>query len=108
MTTKAVFLDALGTLVELEPPWMHLAASSGSSRRPVVAAVRAEMAYYREHAHEATDEPSARRAARGAAPSCSRASSGGRSTVETMMASIRFRAYRRRRAGARARCASAG
>ena len=63
MTTKAVLLDALGTLVELEPPWVHLAASSGSSPTSRVAALRAEMAYYREHAHEATRRRVARRAA---------------------------------------------
>ena len=28
-STKAVFLDALGTLVELDPPWIHLAAELG-------------------------------------------------------------------------------
>ena len=30
MKTKAVFLDALGTLVELEPPWPRLATALGS------------------------------------------------------------------------------
>ena len=57
MTTRAVFLDALGTIVELEPPWMHLAAELGiEPDERLVAAVRKEMAYYRDHAHEGTDE----------------------------------------------------
>ena len=33
MTTKAVFFDALGTLVELEPPWVHLAAAARDRAR---------------------------------------------------------------------------
>ena len=27
--TRAVLLDALGTLVELEPPWVHLSEALG-------------------------------------------------------------------------------
>lgn len=58
--TEAVFLDALGTLVELEPPWARLRervpARVGDER--LVAAVRAEMAYYKEHAHEGRDADS--------------------------------------------------
>ena len=58
--TRAVFLDALGTLVELEPPWVAL-----RERIPdevddelLIAGLRDEMAYYREHAHEGRDEVS--------------------------------------------------
>ena len=58
--TRAVFLDALGTLVELEPPWISLRdlvpAEIGDEQ--LVEALRAEMAYYREHAHEGRDEAS--------------------------------------------------
>jgi len=57
---RAVFLDALGTLVELEPPWVHLAAEV--EREPddedLIRAVRKEMAYYKEHAHEGRDAAS--------------------------------------------------
>ena len=55
--TRAVFLDALGTLVELEPPWVGLRASVTAeiSDERLVAAVKAEMAYYREHAQEGRD-----------------------------------------------------
>lgn len=58
--TRAVFLDALGTLLELEPPWVSLRAHVPDSvtDEELVAAVRKEMAYYREHAHEGSDPAS--------------------------------------------------
>src|SRR5262249_30178026 len=58
--TRAVFLDALGTLVELEPPWVFLRELIRVyvSDERLVSAVRAEMAYYKEHAHEGRDEAS--------------------------------------------------
>jgi putative hydrolase of the HAD superfamily len=58
--TRAVFLDALGTLVELEPPWISLRelVPAEVSDERLVAALRAEMAYYREHAHQGRDEES--------------------------------------------------
>jgi putative hydrolase of the HAD superfamily len=58
--TRAVFLDALGTLLELQPPWTLLRARVPSeiSDQRLVAAVRAEMDYYREHAHEGRDPAS--------------------------------------------------
>jgi putative hydrolase of the HAD superfamily len=59
-TTKAVFLDALGTLVELEPPWVGLRAALGDGipDERLVPAVRAEMAYYKEHSDEGRDPES--------------------------------------------------
>jgi putative hydrolase of the HAD superfamily len=88
-----VLLDALGTLVELEPPWIHLAEELGT--RPdegLVRAVRAEMAYYREHSHEGRDAGSlAELRAR-----CAKVLEhelGREVPVETMMAAIRFRAF---------------
>jgi putative hydrolase of the HAD superfamily len=91
--TRAVLLDALGTLVELEPPWRHLAEALGTEPDDrLVAAVRAEMRYYREHSHEGQDPDSlAELRAR-----CAEVLSGelGRAVpVETMMAAIRFRAF---------------
>ncbi len=58
--TKAVFLDALGTLVELEPPWELLRDRVDESvgEAQLVAAMRKEMEYYRDHAHEGRDEAS--------------------------------------------------
>jgi putative hydrolase of the HAD superfamily len=57
---RAVLLDALGTLVELERPWPHL-VDELAARGVVVgedrarAAMLAEMAYYRAHHDEAVD-----------------------------------------------------
>jgi HAD superfamily hydrolase (TIGR01509 family) len=58
--TRAVFLDALGTLLELEPPWRLLREKVPDSvtEEDLVAAVRLEMDYYREHAHEGRDAES--------------------------------------------------
>src|SRR5919106_1272067 len=57
---RAVFLDALGTLVELEPPWIALRnrVPPEVSDERLVAALHAEMDYYRGHAHEGRDEAS--------------------------------------------------
>jgi len=54
---RAVFLDALGTLVELEPPWVSLRerVPADVSDDRLEQALRAEMAYYRDHAHEGRD-----------------------------------------------------
>lgn len=57
-STRAVLLDALGTLVELEPPWVPLAATLELEEAEVAAAVRAEMDFYKQHAHEGKDEDS--------------------------------------------------
>jgi HAD superfamily hydrolase (TIGR01509 family) len=58
--TRAVFLDALGTLVELEPPWVLLRerVPPDVSDERLIAAVRKEMAYYKAHAHEGRDAES--------------------------------------------------
>jgi putative hydrolase of the HAD superfamily len=58
--TKAIFLDALGTLVELEPPWVGLRAALGNGVPDdrLVNAVRAEMAYYKAHSEEGRDAAS--------------------------------------------------
>ncbi len=88
-----MLLDALGTLVELEPPWTHLAASLGiAPDRRVVAAFRAEMAYYRDHSHEARDPPTLADLRRRCAGILTR-ELGREVAVEELMASIRFRAF---------------
>ena len=78
---RAVLLDALGTLVELEPPWPHLAeALAVEPDHHLVAAVRAEMAYYREHSHEGRDAGFVGRPARPLRPrALARAGPRGRS-----------------------------
>jgi HAD superfamily hydrolase (TIGR01509 family) len=93
MKTKAVFLDALGTLVELEPPWVHLAADLGvEPDERLVDAVRAEMGYYKQHAHEGTDLGALADLRARCAAVLSR-ELGREIPVEQMMAAIRFRAY---------------
>jgi putative hydrolase of the HAD superfamily len=58
--TRTVFLDVLGTLLELEPPWLSLRdrVPAEVSDQRLEEALRAEMAYYRDHAHEGRDEAS--------------------------------------------------
>jgi putative hydrolase of the HAD superfamily len=91
--TRAVLLDALGTLVELEPPWVHLARELDvEADERLVAAVRAEMAYYKEHSHDGRDQASLADLRSRCAQVLSR-ELGMKVTVETMMASIRFRAF---------------
>ena len=87
--TRCVLLDALGTLVELEPPWAHLA---GEPSAQLERAFRAEMSYYREHSDEGTDPDSLADLRR----RCAAVLSGeiGRDvSVEEMMAAIRFHAF---------------
>jgi 2-haloalkanoic acid dehalogenase type II len=61
---RAVLFDALGTLVELEPPWPYLRATLARRHGIEVAdgeareAVLAEMSYYREHHAEGVDAES--------------------------------------------------
>jgi putative hydrolase of the HAD superfamily len=91
--TRAVLLDALGTLVELEPPWTHLAQALGTDPdERLVGAVRAEMSYYRDHSHEGRDAASLADLRSRCAAVLSR-ELGREVTVETMMAAIRFRAF---------------
>ena len=90
---RAVLLDALGTLVELEPPWVHLAEALGTQPdERLVGAVRAEMDYYREHSHEGRDADSLAELRARCAEVLSQAL-GREVSVETMMSAIRFRAF---------------
>jgi putative hydrolase of the HAD superfamily len=89
----AVFLDALGTMVELEPPWRHLATALGLEQdERLEQAVRSEMGYYREHSHEGRDAASLADLRRRCADVLSSAV-GTEVSVETMMSAIRFRAF---------------
>ena len=91
--TRAVLLDALGTLVELEPPWVHLAKALGTEPdERVVRAMRAEMAYYRARSHEGRDASSLAELRARCAAVLSR-ELGREVSVETMMEAIRFRAF---------------
>jgi putative hydrolase of the HAD superfamily len=88
--TRCVLLDALGTLVRLEPPWDHV---DGEPSDPLERAFRAEMSYYREHSDEGRD-PDSLAALRRRCAAILSAELGREVAVEEMMAAIRFRAYR--------------
>jgi 2-haloalkanoic acid dehalogenase type II len=93
MRTRAVFLDALGTLVELEPPWPRLAAALGiDDSERVREAMLAEMSYYRDHAHEAVD-PQALAGLRAKCASLVERELGVAVSADTLMSAIHFRAY---------------
>jgi putative hydrolase of the HAD superfamily len=91
---RAVFLDALGTLVELEPPWLSLRdrVPAEVSDERLAAALRAEMAYYREHAHEGRDEDSLADLRERCATLVSR-ELGIPITADELVSAIRFSAY---------------
>ncbi|MFL5906115.1 MAG: HAD family hydrolase [Solirubrobacterales bacterium] len=91
---RAVFLDALGTLVELEPPWISLRERIPAevSDERLRAAMRAEMAYYREHSHEGRDEASLADLRERCAALVSR-ELDVEVSAEALVHSIRFRAY---------------
>lgn len=101
---EAVLFDALGTLVELEPPWPLLRAALASRHgielpeEEAKQAMLAEMTYYKAHHHEGVDEQSLadlrRRCAavlRDRLPQVARLSEDD--LVEALMASLRFRPY---------------
>ena len=92
--TRAVFLDALGTLVELEPPWISLRdmVPADVSDERLVEALKAEMAYYKEHAHEGRDEASLAELRERCADLVSR-KLGLSVGVDELVAAIRFSAY---------------
>jgi putative hydrolase of the HAD superfamily len=90
---RCVLLDALGTLVELEPPWPLLAAVLHiEDQDPVERAMRAEMRYYRDHSHEGRDETSLADLRRRCAELVS-ADLGRDVTPEELMAAIRFHPF---------------
>jgi HAD superfamily hydrolase (TIGR01549 family) len=82
MRRKAVLLDALGTVVELRI----------EAQGALAAAFPAEMAYYRDHAHEARDAESLADLRRRCAELLTR-EAGRPVSVEEMMGAIRFDAY---------------
>jgi putative hydrolase of the HAD superfamily len=92
--TRAVFLDALGTLLELEPPWLRLRSALDDEipEERIVAAVRAEMAYYKGHSHEGRDRESLADLRARSAAVLSR-ELGRELSVETLMDAIRFRPF---------------
>ena len=92
-SARCVLFDALGTLVELEPPWTHLAAALGiEADERVVRGFEAEMRYYRAHSDEGRDPESLADLRRRCAGVLSR-ELGQEIGVETMMGAIRFRPF---------------
>jgi putative hydrolase of the HAD superfamily len=91
---RAVFLDALGTLVELEPPWLALREQVPVevSDERLMAAMRAEMSYYREHSHEGRDRDSLADLRERCATLVSR-ELGTEISAQQLVDSIRFTAY---------------
>src|SRR3954471_11809618 len=98
---SAVLLDALGTLIELETPWPHLAdelAAPGVvvSEDAAREAMLAEMAYYRAHHDEAKDWASLkdlrRRCAAVVQDSLGTPLPLG-DVQDALLAAVRFRAY---------------
>jgi len=102
LTIRAVFLDALGTLVELPAPWPALVAELQArgvavGETEAKAALLAEMAYYRAHHDEATGRAALEdlrdrctEVLRGALPEHAR---GVADLRDALLASLRFRAY---------------
>jgi putative hydrolase of the HAD superfamily len=95
--TRAVLLDALGTLLTFDPPAPHLRAALREqgvevSDEVAAAAIKAEIAYYRAHLHEGRDTAALadlrRRCAAAMEPVL-----GFDPGVETLLAALRFRAY---------------
>jgi putative hydrolase of the HAD superfamily len=91
---RAVFLDALGTLVELEPPWLSLRdrVTEEVSDELLEEALRAEMAYYRDHAQEGRDRASLTDLRERCAAIVSE-KLGVEVTVDELVEAIRFDAY---------------
>jgi putative hydrolase of the HAD superfamily len=103
LSHEAVLFDALGTLVELEPPWPPLREGLRSRgielpQEDAKRAMLAEMTYYKAHHHEGTD-PAALDALRRRCAAVLReqlpeaAALPEDDLVEVLLASLRFRPY---------------
>jgi putative hydrolase of the HAD superfamily len=98
---KAALLDALGTLVELERPWPHLAAELRArgvsvSEDDCKRAMLAEMAYYKRHHDDASDFAGLkdlRRRCAGVVQGELGIALPVADVEDAMLAAIRFRAY---------------
>jgi FMN phosphatase YigB (HAD superfamily) len=90
----AVFIDALGTMLWLRPPWRELdpAAVAGIPPERVEAAFVAEMTYYRARSDEGSDPERLADLRRRCAAVLSK-ELGREVSVEAMMAAIRFEPF---------------
>lgn len=91
---RAVLFDALGTIVELEPPWIGLRRELGDDipEERLIRAVKEEMAFYREHANEGRDADSLADLRRRSAEVLSEAL-GQEVPVHVLVEAIRFSPY---------------
>lgn len=104
---RAILLDALGTLLELEPPARFLRAELAArfgvrvSETEAQRAITAEIGYYRRHLDEGRDEESLVRLRERCAQALREALPGRQAhrlppasgLVEALLASLRFRLY---------------
>jgi HAD superfamily hydrolase (TIGR01549 family) len=91
---RAVFIDALGTMLWMAPPWEHLPAELAEGLDPerVKAAFIAEISYYMPRSGEGRDAASLADLRRRCAAVLSR-ELGREVSVEAMLAAIRFHAF---------------
>jgi putative hydrolase of the HAD superfamily len=94
---KLVTLDALGTLVELEDPYGRLARALSIPRERARTALRAEMAYYREH-HDIASDAAGLARLRDACTEVLREALGGSTLTHdellaTLLGALRFRPF---------------
>jgi putative hydrolase of the HAD superfamily len=93
---EAILLDALGTLVALEPPAPHLARALRISVVDAERAIAAEIAYYRAHLDEGRDAASLaalRRRCAGALQAELPVTVDPDELTEVLLASLRFTAF---------------
>jgi putative hydrolase of the HAD superfamily len=97
--TRAVLLDALGTLVHFEPPAPLLRAALRErlgvevTAEAAQAAIRDEIAYYRAHLHEGRDPDSLAALRRHSAEAMRPALGVDGDLTDVLLASLRFHAY---------------
>lgn len=96
MRTRAVLLDALGTLVFFGPPAPRLAAALGVDEDAARRAMRAEIAHYRAHLGRASDLEGLRALRRDCAQVVEDELRTGRpleEVLDALLAAIRFEPY---------------
>jgi putative hydrolase of the HAD superfamily len=97
--TRAVLIDALGTLVHFEPPAPLLRTELRErlgvevSAEAATAAIRDEIAYYRAHLHEGRDAASLADLRRRSAEAMRPALGIDGDLTDVLLASLRFHAY---------------
>jgi putative hydrolase of the HAD superfamily len=91
--TRAITLDALGTLVELEPPAPHLAGALEVPLADAERAIAAEISYYRAHLDEGRDAATVDDLRRRCARVVAKELSITADLTSALLASLRFNAF---------------